>query len=433
MTSLLKKSIVIIAKVLFLCILAIPFFTNIAEQTLNGDENAYLRGSRYFKLFFLDRDYAHPLWQNVRAYDQPPIGKYIYGLGILLTGNKDSYSILARLKDWNYEEDYEWNAAHGRVAPLSVGYQIRYIAALFGYATCLLLYWIVSYVFNKRTGVISALLLAYNPLMLMCSKRIMTNSLINCFLLAGVVVLLLYERALREHKKKHILGLACVMGAIIAIATGTKLNGGLVLIYFVIFCIMVVIECVVSLITRTHFTVTKAKQRVITMCTSLLLMLFVGGALFILPNPYLYDDPVGGTVHMIDYRMHKAEKLQTYPEHTAIETCSEKVGFAADRCLVNEFTLLRDYTHFPFEAILFFIGIALFLYTTIKDFKKNRMVSPRSIIIIWIIATIVGTLAWLPLDWHFYYLPIIPCVVCMIAYAIDLICSFATKRLKQFV
>lgn len=427
-----KKTIIICAKIIFICVIAYPFFTNISENTLNGDENSYLRSTRYFKLFFLERNFGHSLWQNIRAYDQPPIAKYIFGAGLLVMGEAHMYPLLAQLKDWNYEEDYDWNVKHGRVAPHYVGYLVRYVGALFGFATCLLLYWIGACAFNREVGVIAALLLAYNPLMLLCSKRITANPIINFFLLVGLVAIFLYEKNYRQQKKNRMIVCAGAIGLFVALATATKLNGGIILICFTCFTVYAIVENVLLRIGSTEDKLEHIKRNNARLVKNFILVIVVGATFFVLPNPYLYNNPLEKTFHMVDYRMRRAQKQQQLPSsaHQAITTWDNKIRLGYKRCLLNDFIGLKDVKDVPVTAVLFFLGICMLLYSEVRYIKECHQSSPRVIIVIWTFCTIVGTLAWLPLDWHFYYLPMIPCVLLMVAHSMDCLCCFIIKKTK---
>jgi MFS family permease len=425
----LKITAIFIMKILFLYLIAAPFFLNIAEKPLNLDENSYLRSTRYFKLFFIDRDLNHPLWAHFRSYDQPPIAKYIYGFSVLVMGYAEAYPVLANLKEWVIEKDYAWNKKNGRVASGEIGYMLRYIGAVCGFAMCLLLYWIGRTVFNRRVGVLAAFLVAYNPIMVKYTKEVTSNPILNLFLLVGVVLLIKYEQAFRAQKKKQIFGYAGCLGFLVAIATATKFNGGLIFIWFVLFSIALLIElCVFRRLKKP----VEWRASVRLLAGSFFIVVTIGIVCFYLPNPRLYNDPVGKTIHMLAHRFRKAAQQQQLPEQSAIVSWRKKTVFSYNRCLANDF-FLRDNRppKVPIKASLFFLGFGFLLYKEVLHIKKKQKCSARIIILIWVSATIVGTMAWLPLDWFFYYMPMIPCILIIVAYMCDVLYCCIKKEYKK--
>ena len=57
--------------------------------TLPDDDEIYWVGSAYyFDLAFLQRDWQHPDWRLLPARENPPVAKYLIGLGLLATGQR---------------------------------------------------------------------------------------------------------------------------------------------------------------------------------------------------------------------------------------------------------------------------------------------------------------------------------------------------------
>ena len=93
--SLLKE---IVVGIIIFCLILIPFLTNsnvlkylqkisgprVDPQIFHGDENDWLRSSKYFKLLFIDKDIHNEQWKEYLGYIHPPVGKYIMGLALFI-------------------------------------------------------------------------------------------------------------------------------------------------------------------------------------------------------------------------------------------------------------------------------------------------------------------------------------------------------------
>src|SRR4030042_127909 len=116
----------IVAVIVISYIISIPFLTNgsvlkylkklgisscpyLDFTQFHGDENYWLRNTKYFKLFYMDQAITSEEWKNFDAYDQPPVGKYIIGLALFVAGQKDKIQELQRMNNWNFGTSYTWN------------------------------------------------------------------------------------------------------------------------------------------------------------------------------------------------------------------------------------------------------------------------------------------------------------------------------------
>ncbi len=233
--NLLKDITVVI---IILPIILMPFVWKLEFYDCYGDENYWLSTSKCFKLFFIDKDFHN--WRLKKSKIEP-VGKYIIGLALSIAGYGDRIDELSRMKRWNSRKDYSWNLAHGRVPPKEILYIARLTMALFGSLTCMLIYWIGRMIFCVKAGIIASLLLAYNPLMWFCSRRAMTDAPLLFFLTANIILVIYFYQSLLKRKLLRTFVFTVLIGINIAIATGTKFNGGLAGLILAIFYILLVL------------------------------------------------------------------------------------------------------------------------------------------------------------------------------------------------
>ena len=128
------------------------FYDNEWQPVFHNDESYWLISSKYFKLFFIDKDLHDKQWGKMFT---PPVGSYIIGLALSIAGYGDKIEELGKMKRWDSLRDYKWNLDHGRDASPKILYVARLAIALFGSLTCLLIYWIGRKIFDVKVGIIA--------------------------------------------------------------------------------------------------------------------------------------------------------------------------------------------------------------------------------------------------------------------------------------
>ena len=462
--NLLKEIAVVI--IIFFIIL-IPFVKKLELHSLHRDENYWLRSTKCFKLFFIDKDLNNNQWKKHKI---EPIGKYIIGLALYIAGHGDRIDELSRMKRWNFRKDYSWNLAHGSVPPKEILYIARLTMALFGSLTCMLIYWIGRMIFCVKAGIIASLLLAYNPLMWFCSRRAMTDAPLLFFLTANIILVIYFYQSLLKQNLLRTFVFAVLIGINIALATGTKLNGGLAGLIFTSFCIFVVV------IKSGKYKLSKGNLRksitefiidreIKTVVISLLISGVIATLVFVIMNPSLYHQPLKGSLSMIKFRTSEVSSQQknVNPKKVLIDSLSTKVDFVVRRTffldlldslskkvdlvarrtfftgryviLANILKISIDLGLFLLGCVMFFLfllGLIMLLYHEVKYLIRNSKPSSRSIIIIWTVITFIGITIWIPFDWSRYYLPVIPCIVIVIGFCLDTLIEKSLFLLKRF-
>lgn len=401
-------------------------------KEFHGDENHWLINSnRYFKLFFIDKALNSKQWKEFSAYDQPPVGKYIIGLILFIAGDKDEIKQLEHTSLWDFSKSLDWNITNGNIPPERLLSIVRLTMALFGAFTCLLIYYVGRQVFSLKTGIIASLLLAYNPLMVTYSRRAMVDAPLLFFLTANVILIIFFYRAFLQQKSFNAFVFAALIGINAALAVGVKLYGGLAIVIFVIFCLLLII---ITSISRQSFA--NRLKMIKTIVCSLIISIFITGVVFIGMNPYLYSNPLKRMTKMIKHRTLVVQRQQKDNPKAALTSLVKKSNSIVKRTLFpGNYVILGSILKIPIDFCLFILGLIMLLYLENKHLIQNRMPSLKTIVILWFIAIFVGTLAWIPLDWDRYYLPVIPCIVMMVGYGIDKIIDngwiLLTKKYRE--
>jgi hypothetical protein len=429
-----------VAKEFFLIILVIlivvPFMRKIDKNPFHGDEAYWLRSSIQYKLFFIDRALDSKEFGRCR---NEPVGKYIIGLVLHVAGYGDRIEELGRIEPWKFDKDYKWNVDNQRMPPSELRSVVRFAMALFGVLICVLIYWIGRIVCSMKAGIIASLLLAYNPLMQLCCKRAMPDAPLLLFMTATVILSIYFYRSLVTQRNLRTLILTTVIGVNCALATGTKLNGGLSVFIFALFCMYLIV------VKSSFYSYTKEKyfERIVKLgkdkeVKSILAGLLIGCittiAVLIGMTPCLYRQPVNGIVQMVDVRTEHIHIQRTNKWGTSLDTLSKKFNSVVRQTLFpKNYVILGTLFNFPVDFILFLLGLVLLIYSEVKYLLSNSRASRQSIVILWAVVTCTGITVWIPLNYPRYYLPILPCIVIVEGYCIariyDSIVIFIKRRL----
>ncbi|MFC1754819.1 ArnT family glycosyltransferase [Thermoproteota archaeon] len=474
MTFLHKKStfgsvLAVLLCLTLLFVISFPFLKDLLSEEVHIDEDYWIISAKFFTLLFQEKETRNLKWHSIPAYDQPPIGKYIFGSALSIAGNIDTlddyincrmltvdspifdiYRSASMVADTRVASKGTPPRIEGRIvtkdqatkyinskaqATQNILYVARVTAVLFGIGSCLLVFWIGWIVFNIRAGVVSALLLAYNPLMLVCGRRALTDTMLVFFVLASILVMIhLYSSILRQ-KIIRVFGLTAALGLAIALSAGTKLNGCLVVVIFTLFCIAFTLVKIKFYSTRNleppailqnldnDLTI---KLAFISLCVAGLVAL----SIFIFTNPSLYYEPREGMLVMLKSRINTVIYQQREFGSSAIRSIGEKIYFVVSRTLFpKHFAMFGRITKLPIDFILFIVGLFMLCRDELCNIFKNQTLSNNCIIILWVFVMFIGTIIWIPLDWERYYLPVVPCIAIVSGYSISKIIDFCLKRI----
>lgn len=438
--SLLIKEIII---VLLLCIMIMPsFFKNIRSGEFISDESSWINYSKYFKLFFLQKDFRSEKWKDPEAYDHLPVAKYIIGFVLYVTGN-DLDKVNRTY--WHDDQDFRWNVSNGALPPQRMLYIVRITMALFGVASCVLMYFLGKALSGIKTGIIACFLLAFNPLMLRWCQKAVAESLLLFFSILDILFIALFVHILFKNKKRFFLPLIAVMGLNFTLCIGIKLSG-------IIGWLVFLIVCFLLLVLRRPFE--KSARWIIF---GFLSSTFIAVSILTAITPTLYDHPIAESLKSagfinsyFDQRLNAGQPL--FKDHF-FGSAGEKITAVFKRTLLPSPTVyasgniskiydqvlpygfvslgaILKLSRFPIDLIFFLLGLSLIFYREAANFLLLRRLSTAGIILIWLYVTYIATGIMIPLDWERYYLPLIPCVVIIVAFGLSVTLDICGEKIR---
>jgi len=414
-----------VVTLLVLIVVVFPLYlANLREHPFHGDENGWMVDSKYFTLFFLDRDFRDPLWDDYLAYNQPPVAKYVVGAALYFSGFEEELRSIGEMPLWDFFRSEEWNEMRGAMPPAEMLVAARTAMALMGAATCLLLYGAGRLVFGRLTGILSCLLLAVNPLMRLCCRRAMSDAPYLFFLTGCLLALICHRRALERARSLQAVWWSAMAGIGAGLAFGTKLTGAVMLGVLGLDTCTVLIKRG-SLLWRgghrgksfgRHLVRDKTIRIAVLGC---FLAVFVSLTVFVALNPFLYKSPFKRMPWMFAHRL-RASQLQQ--EHFGVGLTSpvERVVHIWRRVFMpGEWVVLGNWFRLPVEPFLFAGGIGLALRNVARSVKRRETPSPETTVLIWTAASFGASCMTLPLDWERYYLPLVLPVVLFVSCALS--------------
>ncbi len=416
----------IIELLLVTLILLITFCTGLENIEFFPDESEWIATSVYLELF-TSGNFTDPLWSgNSWTHDNPPVSRYMIGIGRLMGGfHREDLN-----PPWDFSKTDQFNIAKGRQPNPNLLWWSRLIMAISAAAAGLILFELVRSCANRAAAYAFLLLFASNPYFLVQLRRAMSETpLLLWLVLAAISV----DQALRKYqaaaaattKKRRAIIRACAWFCLAAICGGlagaAKMNGGAVAIALVVLWIL---ANVIQPLSRSRL---KRLTMVAGISIGLVTLMF---ATFVIVNPYLYKNPIGRTLGMLNFRIWLVQRQQTLT-NAEITSMAERVRIVPQR-------VLEDYASIHFSGalminlLLSIIGAGSLL-RKMRDWIRRRG-GPNStaspvIVAFGIVMSVPALLT--PLDWDRYYLmPVVFSTIC-IAIATAQIVVFLLHRVQQ--
>ncbi len=423
-------------------LLFLPFFIGIDAVPRHVDESYWIDSTRYYRVMVEGEPAAsknRQRWLERSALDQPSVAKYILGFvtsRVLDEADMDELRETKRRKLRHQLKRGTESPDSAQERLLRVG---RRTMATFGFATCLLVYAIGARVFGRADGAAAALLLAYNPLMLQASKRVMADPPLVFFQTLNLLLIVAFYRALRS-RSWSTLPIAVAIGLSIALATGTKLNGGSTAIVFALF---VVLEAAVVLLRSRNPPTTPSEgqtrhhppgdprpatsQRLILLAASTVLAVATAAATFVALNPHVRDQPIEKSLQMLRYRQGKFSVQRGARDIETPSFATRTAKVVGETLLTGDGATLGGRTGIPLDMFLFLTGLLLATRHQTRQWRHHHCLSEPSIALLWTTVSFTVLLTLLPLDWPRYYLPVVPCAALLSGHALASILHYATQ------
>lgn len=358
--------------------------TKSREIAFAKDEVRYFVNTDYFELF-LSRKWDDPSWQQLDAYDQPPLYKYVFALtlfdyrakvselrtGILAIGNRVDLE--------QYEDDIPKNTPVVRFLEIGRRYSVWLTMMTLG----LLLFIVFAVSGNIVVSIISVVLLTQNSAF--------SDSMIYVKPESTYVPLLLIALIFCVYSlRRQSLVVGMFSSFVGGLAMAAKLTG---------FAYFILLPYCLAVFYFTH----RSEWRFMT--KFVLITLICGFVGWYLLNPTIYPHPI---LNSIKYFMVRADIMSIQASQNEVRpqlilSFSDKARSAWCTLFVYKpgICLYGNATPFPVLNIILFIGGILYLQYRAQ--KHNVDLAMYALVIS--IATIIFMAIIQPFAWYRYYIP----------------------------
>ena len=420
-----KKVLYFLLFLILLCFLAFPLYSNIQSTKFHTDETYWLLASKQFKLFLYDEssiwtvgDAGDVGWNMMLLYDHPPVAKLLFIKTAEFLGEKIED---IDLEFWDFSKDEQYNLQRKVIPSIEILLPYRYAAAFFGLMTCLLVFMIGTKISNTYTGIIAATIMAYNPLMIRCSTRVMADTFLLFFICATAYTMIMYYESLRNRRYIKSLLISVIIGIVAAIATGTKLNGIVAYMLFTTFCLLCFIVRFLVNLHINSFSISKilTDKYIRTIVCSAFIFAILAALVFVIINPFLWFNPIQNLKFMLAYRL-KTTQGQAIAFNAGLYSIVDRLIYIWGVALSPQgsASLLHNRFNLPLYFILFLFGLFQMVKDEIIYIFNSRLFSSRTIILLWFLVTLGFLSGFLLLSWDRHLLPFLPPVALLIGYSL---------------
>ncbi len=327
----LKARWIDVVAIAFLGLLALTQFLPPAQsQSFHRDEARWIHRAVYL------RELRHPLsaywdeanWQGggsslderYRLRGQPPLGSYLFGVGLLLQGRD-----LTTNGFWNMDRDANWNILNGNGPAIADLVAARRTNAVIGALTVVAVYALGRRLTNPVGGFAGATLLVFHPLMIEVASHAGSDTLLALMLsLAALATAALTERPTWPR--------ALMLGVLLGLGGATKLTPLLISLPLAIWGVAFLGGLLVERQPRRA-----ALQRALGW--RLLSLPLVAWGVFVATYPYLWSNPIASTRDMFQFRADGMNLQAAIFPNTAVGSPVEAMG-RVGRKLGTDFTAL---------------------------------------------------------------------------------------------
>jgi hypothetical protein len=396
------------------------------------DTDYWIGGTYFYHLYFHDRDWTNPHWSTLPSYEYPPIGRYVLGLGFELQGMEvpDSIGGLCHfireaaaalrtrlhevMKDRPPAEMDRFRRLEGRLddwerdippvpgVPFAQDYRMPAARTVFSFsllATLVLILaaWRLSG--SLLAAAIGGWLVLDNPNTIPAFQSILVDSIAAFFALAALVSSLMLQKELAGPARRGAtLAKAAALGLLVGLAVGTKLIDAYVP--------LAVTSCaVLSLVVATRRGIATTPIRAPLAGLATVIVCAVG--IFVLSNPLLHRDPLGGIETLVRYRLDMTDLLGTLRLDGVPVT-----GLANRLRVLLENGVLLGYPALGpghrVAAVALSLGVALGVVVLIRGIVRelrDGLVGPQTTLGVWVLAVFGLNGSLLTVNWDRYLIP----------------------------
>jgi hypothetical protein len=387
-------------------ILCLAWLWRPADPFVAQDETYWIGSAYYYDLAFLQHDWSNPAWKLLPARENPPVAKYVVGLGLSAAGQRvATIDTLAYFYRQFENIPGAWGTGEARARRASVvsastpGWLDRLQASglipvtgdtlkaarstmmvctvVASFLVLLLGAWTADWL----TGLIASLLLMSHPVVVFSYNHVMSEA--AALLFSTAAALAVYGWFNRISASARAVGPQMLMsvatGVTLGLACGAKMKS-LVLVLF--------LGALSLLIIFRGLSEKKSRPAVSWVLLNFVVVVVVALLTFIIINPAIFQDVSSGLAATVsEHRQTEMIQAQFNPDHP--------VGFPQKAAAVARLTYLNW---------LGFIAIAMGVAWT--AWKSRRQTGIQFLFCWWLIA-LASVVAWIPFAWPRYVLPLL--------------------------
>jgi hypothetical protein len=381
-----------------------------ADSLLDHDEIYWIGSAYYYELAWVQHDWRNPAWQLLPARENPPVAKYVIGMGLAAAGHHVtsidnlSYFYLYWL---GWEHDPTATATgidaekRGRVvAAATPGFRQRVLAgtrapltrpmvraarntiAVCGVLASLLLFLLGAETGHRGVGLLASQLLLFHPAVASAFGHALADPIALLFSIGAALAVFGWSRRFAgPARPRFSQGLPATLftGLLLGLACGAKMNS----------LVVVGLAGVAVALAAGEKWVRGERREAGQVAAHGLLILLVGFTVFVLVNPAILQDLPGGLAATVAEH-HQTEKLQGDAGGLQISSLAQKLG-----------AVVALGFH---DWILFAAMLAVVAWAALRRWHD---VSARFAVCWWLVA-MLGVTAWIPFAWPRYVIPLLP-------------------------
>ena len=395
--------------------LAVWRFESHLDGPVNIDEVYWVGSAYYYELAFRRVALLHPDWQLMPARENPPIGKYLIGAALATGGYRvegpdrlaifllhfanqpgawgegasfaKRRAVVDRLDPDVWAESQRrggWGLDPGEVRAGRIAVAAFGVLATAGMIAC---GWLLG---GRLVGLLAGLVVAIHPLTLMAATVVSVDAMALAFstwAMASLLAMLGRPGPEAPIGPGRSAMLAFAFGVMLAMACGSKMNAAATALTAALIWAGLLIDAG----RRPDF-----RGRVpLRGLSSGIALSFV---LFVVSDPTLYPDPIGGLIALIREN-HISAGIQAEFLDGFLETVPERLLALAG--LIGR---------------RWWIGVVILASAGLTTIRGLRSGDPRAMAVcIWWWATLLAVGAWLPFAWPRYALPLLPPTAVVVA------------------
>ncbi|NPV75218.1 MAG: phospholipid carrier-dependent glycosyltransferase [Anaerolineae bacterium] len=407
---------------LALLILSAVFLTGIDKVSYGEDESHWIHTSSYLEILLTHKPDS-PLWgEHYWTLTQPPMARYLIGLGRLAGGYKPE----DLNTPWQFDQDYETNVAQGNLPESGLLWWSRLPMSALAALACWLIFLMLRAVAGRIAGYYFLLAVLSNAYFLTHLRRAMSETPLLFFTILATAAC---WKALRElHKayqqeatiaknlRKPVTWFL-VAGVCCGLAGACKING------------LFSASGLFALVMLSFLLLPGGADRGLRQTFAIrgaILSVFAALLVFIALNPYLYSNPLVNTARMFKFRVQEMSiQVAGFPENVLPNSPLQRLDIISQR-------IFEDYAWPNFSGArwlnltLAAVGLGNLLWRAWRWLRSGEN-DPSAAALLALLAPLATAALATPLDWDRYYL--FPVVLAACCGAVGL--GTVAKRLRK--